>query len=229
MPRRRAEPPLDPESLLTAYANGAFPMADPDTGRVAYYSCDPRCVLPLDERFHVAKSLARTVRSGRFEIRVDTSFTAVMRACAVDRGGDNRCWINERLIAAYSELHALGFAHSVEAWTKPTALDDSAELVGGLYGVSIGAAFFGESMFSRETDASKVALVHLVHRLRCGGFELLDTQFTTNHLVRFGAIDVPRRRYSKMLERAVSGQADFHPYWGGATSDSILQFFSQTS
>jgi leucyl/phenylalanyl-tRNA---protein transferase len=210
MPRKRSEVPPDPETLLTAYANGAFPMADPDTGRVSFYSCDPRCVLPLDERFHVAKSLARRVRSGRFEIRVDTSFTAVMRACAVDRGGDNRCWINERLIAAYSELHALGFAHSVEAWTKPTALDDSAELVGGLYGVAIGAAFFGESMFSLPDrggrDASKVCLVHLVELLRSKGFRLLDSQFANDHILRFGAIELPAEEYLTLLEEAIVTQ-----------------------
>ncbi len=206
MPRRRAEPPLDPETLLTAYANGAFPMADPDTGRVSFYSCDPRCIIPLDERFHVAKSLARTVRSQRFEIRVDTSFTAVMRACATDRGADNRCWISDRLIAAYTALHELGFAHSVEAWTRPTATTEG-ELVGGLYGVSIGAAFFGESMFSRPDrggrDASKVCLVHLVELLRSKGFRLLDSQFANDHILRFGAIELPAEEYLTLLEQAI--------------------------
>ncbi|MBL9119802.1 MAG: leucyl/phenylalanyl-tRNA--protein transferase [Phycisphaerae bacterium] len=204
MPRRRAEVQLDPESLLTAYANGAFPMADPDTGRVSYYQCDPRCIIPLDDRFHVPKSLARVVRSGRFDIRTDTSFERVMRECATDRNEDNRSWISEDIIAAYTTLHRLGFAHSVEAWRDH-------ELVGGLYGVSLGEAFFGESMFSRPAiggrDASKVCLVTLIDILRRRGFRLLDSQYANDHIVRFGAIEVPATEYMTMLAETVLAPA----------------------
>lgn len=200
MARRRAEVQLDPETLLTAYANGAFPMADPDTGLIEYYQCDPRCVIPLDERFHVPKSLGRVVRSERFEIRTDTSFERVMRECATDRDEENRSWISDGIIAAYTKLHELGFAHSVEAWRDN-------ELVGGLYGVSLGKAFFGESMFSRPTlggrDASKVCLVALVGILRKRGFVLLDSQYANDHVLQFGAIEIPAGEYMAILEPAV--------------------------
>jgi leucyl/phenylalanyl-tRNA--protein transferase len=200
MARRRAEVQLDPETLLTAYANGAFPMADPDTGRIEYYRCDPRCVIPLDGRFHVPKSLLRVVRSGRFEIKTDSCFERVMRECATDRNDDNRSWISDGIIAAYTKLHELGFAHSVEAWRDDT-------LVGGLYGVSLGQAFFGESMFSRPAlggrDASKVCLVALVNILRRRGFQLLDSQYANEHILRFGAIEIPVEKYMATLESAV--------------------------
>ena len=215
MARRRAEVQLDPESLLTAYANGAFPMADPDTGRVSYYQCDPRCIVPLDDRFHVPKSLARVVRSGRFEIRTDTSFERVMRECATDRNEDNRSWISESIIAAYAKLHELGHAHSVEAW-RPDRPGGEPQLVGGLYGVSLGAAFFGESMFSRPTlggrDASKVCLVALIDNLRRRGFRLLDSQYANDHILQFGAIEIPAEEYLAILEGAVCEP----PAWGSA-------------
>ncbi|MBL9150819.1 MAG: leucyl/phenylalanyl-tRNA--protein transferase [Phycisphaerae bacterium] len=203
-PRGNAD--LSPESLLFAYANGAFPMSDPDTGRVDYYTCDPRCVIPLDDRFHIAKSLARTVKSGRFTIRFDTAFGAVIRACATDRNEENRSWISDEIVAAYEALHRLGFAHSVEAWRQGT-------LVGGLYGVSLGAAFFGESMFSRPAlggrDASKVCMVHLVERLRERGFELLDSQYGNPLIHAFGAFDVAADEYERLLERAVQREVGF--------------------
>jgi leucyl/phenylalanyl-tRNA---protein transferase len=213
---------ITPQVLLKAYACGIFPMAESaDDPGLFWVEPEMRGVIPLDG-FHIPRSLRKTIKRERFEVRIDHDFEAVIDACAEATSDRPKTWINRRIRNLYCDLHAIGHCHSVECWAE-------GELKGGLYGVKLGAAFFGESMFSRETDASKVALVHLVHRLRCGGFELLDTQFTTDHLTRFGAIDVPRRKYAGMLEKAVSGNADFHPYWGGATSDSILQFFSQTS
>jgi leucyl/phenylalanyl-tRNA---protein transferase len=213
---------ITPQVLLKAYACGIFPMAESaDDPGLFWVEPEMRGVIPLDG-FHIPRSLRKTIKRERFEVRIDHDFEAVIDACAEATSDRPKTWINRRIRNLYCDLHAVGHCHSVECWAE-------GELKGGLYGVKLGAAFFGESMFSRETDASKVALVHLVHRLRCGGFELLDTQFTTDHLTRFGAIDVPRRKYTGMLEKAVSGNADFHPYWGGATSDSILQFFSQTS
>lgn len=208
MARKRPESRLDPETLLTAYANGAFPMADPNSGRVTYYQSDPRCIIPLDGSFHVPKSLARVVRTGRFTIRTDTAFTAVMRACATDRDPENRCWISERMITAYTTLHEHGFAHSVEAWLPPPIGSGEPErLVAGLYGVTIGAAFFGESMFSRPDlggrDASKVCLVHLVELLCAKGFTLLDSQYANEHILRFGAIEIPAEEYLRRLELAI--------------------------
>lgn len=209
MARKRPASQLDPQTLLTAYANGAFPMASPTTGRVSYYRCDPRCVIPLDERFHVPKSLERVVRSGRFEIRIDTSFARVIRECATDRNEDNRSWISEGIIAAYTRLHELGFAHSVEAW-RPAAPGTEPQLVGGLYGVSLGAAFFGESMFSRPAlggrDSSKVCLVHLVETLRARGFTLLDSQYANDHILRFGAIEIDLEEYMVQLAAATTAE-----------------------
>jgi leucyl/phenylalanyl-tRNA--protein transferase len=192
-----------PELLVHAYRQGVFPMFDSTSGRIEYFSPDPRTILPL-HRFHVPKSLARRVRSKRFEVRSDTRFEAVMRACAECRPERPESWIDERLVAAYCGLHEVGRAHSVEAW-----LDDA--LVGGLYGVHLGAAFFGESMFSRPerggTDASKVCLVWLVERMREADFQILDTQFLTPHLERFGALEVPRAVYLSLLERALAAEA----------------------
>jgi len=194
----------DASLLLRAYAQGIFPMADPHTGRIDYYSPDPRALLPLDGSFHVPKSLARVVRSGVFEVRSDTAFERVIRSCAEPRPGRRETWLNERLIEPYLELHGAGFAHSVEAWR------DGA-LVGGLYGVHLGGAFFGESMFSRSElggrDASKVCLVQLVEWLREGGFRLLDTQFTTSHLARFGCLEISRKEYLAKLSRALRASA----------------------
>jgi len=185
--------------LLHAYRNGIFPMADPELGVIEWFRPDPRGILPLDA-VHVPRSLDRRVRSGRFTISCDSCFEEVMRSCAVPRSVENGSWMIEPLLQAYLELFERGFAHSLEAWR-----DD--ELVGGLYGVHIGGAFFGESMFSRPdaggTDASKVCLVHLVERMRTRGFTLLDTQFVNEHLLQFGCIEVPAAEYDLMLARAI--------------------------
>jgi leucyl/phenylalanyl-tRNA---protein transferase len=195
---------LTPDLLLRAYAGGIFPMADSaEDPELFWVDPDPRGVLPL-EQFHVPRRLKRTVRSGSFEVRVDTDFGAVMRACAKSTEMRPSTWINEEILRLYGELHTQGFAHSVEAWT-------AGELMGGLYGIALGGAFFGESMFSRARDASKVALVHLVARLIAGGFTLLDTQFVTEHLLQFGAVEIPRREYRRRLAAALSVKAYFEP------------------
>ncbi|HEX8913859.1 MAG TPA: leucyl/phenylalanyl-tRNA--protein transferase [Humisphaera sp.] len=192
---------LDPNTLLNAYAQGIFPMADRD-GVVRFYTADPRGIIPLSppEAFHVPGTLRQVVKQKRFEVRFNFDFAATMRGCAEAR--EDGTWINDQLVRAYTELHELGFAHSVEAW-------QDGELAGGLYGVSLGGAFFGESMFHRRTDASKVALVHLVGRLRERGYELLDTQATTPHLRRFGCVDIPGREYMRRLERALEKECRF--------------------
>lgn len=190
---------LDPETLLTAYAQGVFPMADRD-GLIRWYTADPRGVLPLDEGFHIPGTLRQIIRQNRFEVRFNHDFEAVMRACASNR--EDGTWISDALVRAYVRLHSMGFAHSVEAWAN-------GELVGGLYGVSLGAAFFGESMFHRTRDASKVTLVHLVQRLRARGFELLDAQASTSHLRRFGCVDIPASQYLARLKRALHKQCTF--------------------
>ncbi|HXX49555.1 MAG TPA: leucyl/phenylalanyl-tRNA--protein transferase [Myxococcota bacterium] len=192
----------DAELLVRAYARGIFPMADPRTGKIAYYSPDPRAIFPLDA-FHVPKSVARVARSGVFELRSDTAFAEVIARCAEARPGRRETWLSPRLVRAYLDLHRRGFAHSVEAWRD-------GRLVGGLYGVHIGAAFFGESMFSRPEqggrDSSKVCLAALVEWLRKGGFRLLDTQFSTPHLARFGCVEVARDEYLELLENALVGR-----------------------
>jgi leucyl/phenylalanyl-tRNA---protein transferase len=189
---------LDPETLLQAYSQGAFPMTDRD-GRTRWYTADPRGILPLDS-FHIPHTLRQTVRQGKFEIRINFDFAGAMRACMnVRREGS---WISEELVRAYTQLHGMGFAHSVEAWKDGT-------LAGGLYGVSLGGAFFGESMFHFQRDASKVALVHLVERLRERGFELLDTQATTQHLRKFGCIDIAASEYMTKLHSAVKRRCEF--------------------
>jgi leucyl/phenylalanyl-tRNA--protein transferase len=189
-----------PEILVAAYCQGIFPMAD-DDGRIHWFDPDPRGILPLDG-LHVPKRLARTVRRGPFEVRADRAFRAVMEGCAAPAPGRDRTWISPELIDGYVELHRRGLAHSVETWL-------GGELVGGVYGVVIRGLFAGESMFSRRTDASKVALVHLVERLRLGGFALFDVQFVTGHLGRFGAIEIPRSRYRELLARALQIPAEF--------------------
>jgi leucyl/phenylalanyl-tRNA--protein transferase len=193
---------LDPETLLSHYAQGVFPMADRDD-TIRFYTADPRGIIPLDD-FHVPQTLRQLVRKppeqGGFEIRVNHDFEATMRGCMAGR--QEGSWINGELIKAYSRLHDLGYAHSVEAWRN-------GKLAGGLYGVSLGAAFFGESMFHRERDASKVALVHLVNRLRERRFELLDTQATTPHLRKFGCIDISAREYLVRLRKALATERDF--------------------
>lgn len=190
---------IPPDLLLKAYAGGVFPMAESaDDPEVFWVQPEMRGVIPLDD-FHVPKSLAKVIRQGRFEVRRDTDFEGVIAGCAEAQDDRPSTWINSTIREAYGQLFAMGNVHTVEAWRDN-------RLVGGLYGVSLGRAFFGESMFSRETDASKVCLVHLVDHLKAGGFVLLDTQFTTEHLKRFGAIDVPRKQYERMLEDAVGGQ-----------------------
>ena len=193
---------ITPQVLLKAYACGIFPMAETaDDPGLFWIEPERRGIIPLDA-FHVSRRLARTVRQRRFDIRIDTDFEAVVDGCAAPGRGRQRTWINARIRRLYRELFALGHCHTVEAW-------QDGELAGGLYGVSIGAAFFGESMFTRADDASMVALVHLVDRLKAGGYKLLDAQFTTDHLRRFGAIEVNRRAYQKLLDQAVAGKADF--------------------
>jgi leucyl/phenylalanyl-tRNA--protein transferase len=195
---------FDAEDLLRCYARGVFPMADSrDDDEIFLVDPEWRGVLPLD-RFHIPRRLARTVRADVYEVRFDTAFHDVVAACAQPRPGHPETWINDPIRRLYGRLHEMGCAHSVECWRD-------GELVGGLYGVALQGAFFGESMFSRETDASKVCLVHLVERLRERGFALLDTQFTTEHLKRFGATDVPRGRYEKLLREALKGDAVFYP------------------
>jgi leucyl/phenylalanyl-tRNA---protein transferase len=193
---------VTPSLLLRAYACGIFPMADSADDPTLYW-VEPRLrgVLPLDA-FHLPKRLARTVRSERFEVRVDTDFLGVIEGCAASRPGRRATWINEPIRRLYGELFRLGHVHTVEAWRE-------GRLVGGLYGVKLGAAFFGESMFSVERDASKVALVHLVARLKRGGFALLDTQFLTGHLAKFGAVEIKREDYLRLLDDALRQEAEF--------------------
>ncbi len=185
---------LDPEQLLYAYAQGVFPMAHED-GQVFWYDPDPRAIIPLD-RFHVPSRLARTVRQAPFDIHIDTAFRRVMELCAAPAPGREETWISDEFIEVYGELHELGLAHSVEAW-------QDGELVGGLYGVTLNSLFAGESMFSLERDASKVTLVHLVRRLRRRNYLLLDIQFQTEHLAQFGAMEIPRERYHRLLREAL--------------------------
>lgn len=195
-------PRLTPEIVLRAYAEGLFPMAE---GRgdpsLFWVSPERRGIFPLDG-FYVPRRLRRTVRTDKFQVKADTAFGKVMRACAAPAAGREDTWINDEIVRLYTALHASGYAHSVESWRD-------GHLVGGLYGVRLGAAFFGESMFSRETDASKVALVHLVARLKAGGFKLLDAQFLTEHLAQFGAVEISRAEYLRQLNRAISAPA----YW----------------
>ena len=191
---------ITPEVLLRAYACGIFPMAESaEDPSLFWVEPEIRGVIPL-KGFHVSARLARTVRLDAFRVTVDTAFKAVIAGCAAPQPGRDDTWINQRIRDLYVGLHDLGHCHSVEVW-------QDGDLVGGLYGVSLGRAFFGESMFHRTRDASKVALVHLVARLIAGGFELLDTQYVTDHLRGFGAVEIPRRRYRTLLDKAISGAA----------------------
>ena len=201
--RDSAAAEITPEVLLRAYACGIFPMAESaDDPTLFWVEPEIRGVIPLDG-FRISSRLARTVRSDAFTITVNRAFKAVMAGCAAPAEGREDTWINKRIRDLYSGLHGLGHGHSVEAW-------QDGDLVGGLYGVSLGRAFFGESMFHRTRDASKVALVHLVARLITGGFELLDTQYVTEHLKGFGATEIPRKRYTALLDKALAGEpADF--------------------
>ena len=213
---------ITPEVLLKAYACGIFPMAD-SADDPALHWIEPalRGIIPLDQ-FHVSSRLARTVRSDRFTVAINRNFDAVLDGCAEPQSGRQRTWINARIRALYRKLYERRHCHSVEVY-----LDD--ELAGGLYGVSLGRAFFGESMFHRERDASKVALVHLVARLKAGGYKLLDTQFVTDHLKTFGAIEISQRHYYKLLEGALSGEGDFaalgmaEPVKGSVALDALQQ------
>jgi len=205
---------LTPEIVLRAYAEGVFPMAERREDPELYWvSPEWRGIIPLDG-FHIPKRLARTVRGDRFTVTSDIAFREVMLACAEPKPGREQSWINSEIIRLYTALHATGHAHSVECWRE-------GKLVGGLYGVSLGAAFFGESMFSRETDASKVALVHLVARLIEGGYVLLDTQFLTEHLARFGTIEIPRNEYLARLRRAIAREAYWSAPSGSGASPSL--------
>ena len=194
---------LTPELVLAAYARGLFPMAERrDDPHLYWVSPEKRGLLPL-ENFHVPHRLARTMRSGRFQVTCDRAFADVMKGCAAPAPGREDTWINLEILRLYTALAASGHAHSVECWLE-------GKLVGGLYGVKLGAAFFGESMFSIARDASKVALVHLVEGLLRGGFVLLDTQFLTAHLARFGAVEIPSERYLTLLESALGREAFWH-------------------
>ena len=218
-------PRLTPEILLAAYAAGVFPMAESaDDPELFWVDPRRRGILPLDA-FHVPRRLRRVVRQTVFDIRCDSAFEDVMLGCAEASEKRPNTWINDKIVQLYAALFARGAAHSVECWQQGV-------LVGGLYGVSLGAAFFGESMFSRENDASKVALVHLVARLRIGGFRLLDTQFLTPHLARFGGIEITRTRYHRLLADALSYRAVFPsalPEGVGGDPLAVLQSSTLTS
>jgi leucyl/phenylalanyl-tRNA--protein transferase len=188
---------IDTEFLLVAYCNGYFPMADPKTGEIGWFSPDPRAVFELDN-FHIPRSLKLLIKKNLFELRIDTQFEEVVRSC----GAREETWISEDIIQSYLQLHRAGVAHSVEAWRD-------GKLAGGLYGVSVGAAFFGESMFSRIRDASKVALAALVERLKQQGFELLDTQWMTPHLKMLGAKEISREEYLRRLKKALNKNSNF--------------------
>ena len=190
--RSRKKPPddlLSPRMLLHAYAAGIFPMGEEESEEIYWFQPDPRALIPLDDRFHVPRRLARTIRQGRFRLTCNQAFPEVMKGCAEGRP----VWITERVIRAYCQLHELGHAHSLEVWRDE-------RLVGGIYGVQVGGAFMGESMFHREKDASKIALVALVERLRERRFSILEVQYLTPHLRRFGAVEIPLDEYLDRLE-----------------------------
>jgi leucyl/phenylalanyl-tRNA--protein transferase len=213
---------LTVEDLLTWYEEGLFPMAEArDDDRVFLIDPEARGVIPLGG-FHTPRRLARTVRQNLYQVRIDTAFDAVVGHCATAQPDRPDTWINRPIQTLYRELFARGFAHSVECW-----LDG--DLVGGLYGVSLGAAFFGESMFSLERDASKVALVHLIARLKVGRYHLLDTQFLTEHLAQFGAVDIPRADYRRRLATAMERDADFYRFPAYADGEAALQAISHAS
>lgn len=218
MPKDDQQLELTPTLILRAYAAGVFPMADgAETDGVFWVDPRLRGVFPLNA-FHVPRSLAKRIRAGGFDVTVDRAFDDVIDACA-DR---DETWINGDIRRLYIALHRMGHAHSVEVWMD-------GRLAGGLYGVRIGAAFFGESMFHHATDASKIALVHLVARLKAGGFTLLDSQFTTDHLSRFGAISIPRDAYHIQLDAALRTTADFFRLPQDASAAEVLQLSTQTS
>ncbi len=213
---------FDLDDLIACYRQGIFPMADSEHDeRVFLVDPDERGVLPL-KGFHIPRRLARTVRADVYQVRTDTAFAEVLAQCAKPRAGRRETWINRPIRMMYQDLFAAGHAHSVEAWKD-------GQLAGGLYGVAIGGAFFGESMFSTRRDASKAALVHLVARLLTGGYELLDAQFMTEHLAQFGAREIPRRTYHALLEAALKADPDFYRLPGFAGGEAVLQAISQAS
>ncbi len=209
--------PITPAIVLKAYAAGVFPMAESADDPALYWvEPEERGIIPLNGLV-ISRSLAKAVRQRRFEVRIDTAFGDVMRQCAARTADRKETWINQRILKLYGELHRMGHCHSVECW-------QDGKLVGGLYGVRIGAAFFGESMFSRATDASKVALVHLVARLNVGGFVLLDAQFMNPHLATLGAITVKKPDYLLMLNAATAKEADFTRFSGDDDPARVLDW-----
>lgn len=216
--RDDATPPISARLLLEAYASGIFPMAESADSREVFW-VDPksRGILPLDG-LHVSRSLAKAIRKGDFRVRINYRFLDVVRSCAMRE----ETWINDEILSLYLDLNRIGYAHSIEVWRD-------GRLIGGLYGVALGGAFFGESMFSTERDASKIALVYLVARLRAGGFTLLDTQFVTDHLERLGAVEIPRAEYHRRLEAALRVPADFWRLKPEIDPQAALQFSTQIS
>ncbi|NVJ70529.1 MAG: leucyl/phenylalanyl-tRNA--protein transferase [Alphaproteobacteria bacterium] len=214
---------ITPDLLLQAYASGVFPMADSrEDTELFWVDPEERGIIPL-ETFHVSKSLAKLIRQEKFTVTTDTAFRDVMRACARPARGRDTTWISERIEDLYTDLHKRGFAHSVECW-------QDGELVGGLYGVTLAGAYFGESMFHTVRDASKVALAYLVARLKAGRFVLLDTQFITDHLKQFGAIEIPRDEYQQRLREAFAvHSANFEQMDQSVSGDTVLQLITQTS
>ncbi len=211
---------ITPQVLLKAYSVGVFPMAESADDPALYWiEPEERGVLPLNG-FHISHSLKKSVRHGGFEIRLDTAFERVMQFCAEKTHDRKETWINARILKLYAQLHKMGFCHSVEAW-----LDG--ELVGGLYGVRLGGAFFGESMFSRANDASKVALVHLVARLNFGKFKLLDAQFVNDHLKQFGCYKLAKLEYRPLLDEATDAEGDFHAFRGDTDKELVLKLAGQ--
>jgi leucyl/phenylalanyl-tRNA---protein transferase len=208
-------PSITPDILLQAYAAGIFPMAERAEDNALYWvEPDERGIIPLD-LLHISHSLRKAVRRKTFEVRVDTAFGQVMEECARKTATRPSTWINKRILTLYNQLHARGDAHSVECW-------QGNELAGGLYGVKIGAAFFGESMFAKADNASKVALVHLVARLNAGSFTLLDAQFMNPHLQTLGAVAISKAAYKKLLVPAIAAQANFHRFTGDADPEDVL-------
>lgn len=219
---QQAVPFLTPELVLQAYADGLFPMAESyRDSRLYWIDPDWRAIFPFGG-FHVPRRLVRTVRSGKFEVRVDTAFPEVVKACATLTPKRRDTWISERIVTLYTALHERGYAHSVECWHDE-------RLAGGLYGVALGGGYFGESMFTQERDASKVALVHLYERLRAGGFVLFDIQFITPHLSQFGAIEIPRADYLARLREALKVDARFYSWEEDSARGGELQSITQTS
>jgi leucyl/phenylalanyl-tRNA--protein transferase len=213
---------ITPQVLLKAYACGIFPMAESAEDPTLYWiEPERRGILALDQ-LHVPKRLARIIKQGKFEVRVDSNYEGVIEGCASSRAGRRTTWINKRIRELYAELFDMGYCHTIETWRD-------GRLVGGLYGVALGRAFFGESMFSYETDASKVALVYLVARLKYGNFCLLDTQFVTDHLRQFGAQEISRAAFHRRLEQSLQGLGEFGRLASGTSAIGILQLVSQTS